>query len=72
MVEGSFAPNPDRNIARPHYPTSAKSGFLTDDYIEWANSVVAGLRGTSPWLEQEFDDVVDRAARSLVPPKADV
>jgi (p)ppGpp synthase/HD superfamily hydrolase len=42
------------------------------EYIEWANSVVAGLRGTSPWLEQEFDDAVDRAARSLVPPKADV
>jgi (p)ppGpp synthase/HD superfamily hydrolase len=42
------------------------------EYIEWANSVVAGLHGTSPWLEQEFDDAVERAARSLVPPKADV
>jgi hypothetical protein len=42
------------------------------EYIEWANSVVAGLRGTSPWLEQEFDDAVGRAARSFVPPKADV
>jgi (p)ppGpp synthase/HD superfamily hydrolase len=42
------------------------------EYIEWANSVVAGLRGTSPWLEQEFDDAAERAAQSLVPPTADV
>lgn len=26
---------------------------------------MAGLRGTSPWLEQQFDDAADRAVRSL-------
>ena len=25
------------------------------EYVEWAKSVVAGLRGTSPWLEQQFN-----------------
>jgi (p)ppGpp synthase/HD superfamily hydrolase len=34
-------------------------------YIEWAKQVVAGLRGTSPWLEQQFDDAAERAMRSL-------
>ena len=24
-------------------------------YVEWAQAVVAGLRGTDPWLEAEFD-----------------
>ena len=32
MVEGSLAPNPDRNIARLHHSISAQSGLLTDDY----------------------------------------
>jgi (p)ppGpp synthase/HD superfamily hydrolase len=31
------------------------------EYIDWAKSVVAGLRGTSPWLEQQFDDAAERA-----------
>ncbi len=35
------------------------------EYIDWAKSVVAGLRGTSPWLEQQFDDAAERAMRSL-------
>ena len=35
------------------------------EYIEWAKSVVAGLRGTSPWLEQQFDEAVAAAERSL-------
>jgi (p)ppGpp synthase/HD superfamily hydrolase len=26
------------------------------EYIDWAKQVVAGLRDTSPWLEQQFDD----------------
>jgi (p)ppGpp synthase/HD superfamily hydrolase len=37
------------------------------DYIDWAKKVVAGLRGTSPWLEQQFDEAVERAVQSLNP-----
>jgi (p)ppGpp synthase/HD superfamily hydrolase len=37
------------------------------DYIDWAKKVVAGLRGTSPWLEQQFDEAADRAVRALDP-----
>jgi (p)ppGpp synthase/HD superfamily hydrolase len=40
------------------------------EYIEWARRVVAGLRGTSASLEQQFDDVAERAMRSLGPPGA--
>jgi (p)ppGpp synthase/HD superfamily hydrolase len=35
------------------------------EYVEWAKQVVAGLRGTSPWLEQQFDDAAERAVRSV-------
>jgi (p)ppGpp synthase/HD superfamily hydrolase len=35
------------------------------EYIGWAKQVVAGLRGTSPWLEQQFDEAAERALRSL-------
>jgi (p)ppGpp synthase/HD superfamily hydrolase len=42
------------------------------EYIQWAEEVVAGLRGTSPWLEQQFDDAVDRAVQSINPPMASV
>jgi (p)ppGpp synthase/HD superfamily hydrolase len=38
------------------------------EYVEWAKSVVAGLRGTSPWLEQQFDEAVDQAVRSVGSP----
>jgi (p)ppGpp synthase/HD superfamily hydrolase len=41
------------------------------EYIEWAKNVVAGLRGISPWLEQQFDAAVAAAERSLNPPLAD-
>jgi len=37
------------------------------EYVAWAKRVVAGLRGTSPWLEQQFDEAVDQAVRSLDP-----
>jgi (p)ppGpp synthase/HD superfamily hydrolase len=37
------------------------------EYIEWAKAVVAGLRGTSPWLEQRFDEAAAAAERSLNP-----
>jgi (p)ppGpp synthase/HD superfamily hydrolase len=42
------------------------------EYIEWAKEVVAGLRGTSPWLEQQFDEAGDQAMRSLNPTVAGV
>jgi hypothetical protein len=42
------------------------------EYIDWAKEVVEGLRGTSPWLEQQFDDAADQAVRSLNPPMAGV
>jgi (p)ppGpp synthase/HD superfamily hydrolase len=35
------------------------------EYIEWAKAVVAGLRGTSPWLEQQFDEAAIAAEQSL-------
>jgi (p)ppGpp synthase/HD superfamily hydrolase len=35
------------------------------EYIEWANAVVSGLRGTSPWLEQKFDEAAIAAEQSL-------
>jgi hypothetical protein len=33
------------------------------EYIEWAKSVVAGVRGVSPWLEQRLDDAVEQAVQ---------
>jgi len=42
------------------------------EYIDSSKSVVAGLRGTSPWLEQQFDEAAERAARSLNPSGASV
>src|SRR5947209_4492407 len=35
------------------------------EYVEWGKSVVAGLRGTSPWLEAQFDEAVEQAVRSI-------
>jgi hypothetical protein len=40
------------------------------EYIEWAKNVVVGLRGMSPWLEQQFDEAVAAAEQSLNPPMA--
>jgi (p)ppGpp synthase/HD superfamily hydrolase len=42
------------------------------EYVEWAKAVVAGLRGTSPWLERQFDEAVDRAVQSINLPTAGV
>jgi (p)ppGpp synthase/HD superfamily hydrolase len=42
------------------------------EYVDWAKQVVAGLRGTSPWLEQQFDDAVERAVQSVNPAVAGV
>jgi (p)ppGpp synthase/HD superfamily hydrolase len=35
------------------------------EYVDWAKSVVAGLRGISPWLERQFDEAAERAMQSL-------
>jgi len=35
------------------------------DYVEWVKDVVAGLRGTSPWLEDQFDEAAARAVASI-------
>jgi (p)ppGpp synthase/HD superfamily hydrolase len=32
------------------------------DYIRWAREVVAQIRGTSPWLEQQFDAAAKQAS----------
>jgi (p)ppGpp synthase/HD superfamily hydrolase len=42
------------------------------EYIDWAKRVVAGLRGVSPWLEEQFDRAADDAERSVavVTPRA--
>jgi (p)ppGpp synthase/HD superfamily hydrolase len=37
------------------------------EYVAWAKAVVAGLRCTSPWLEQQFEEAADQAMRSLDP-----
>ena len=34
-------------------------------YIDFAKQVVAGLRGASPWLEQQFDSADEEAERSI-------
>jgi (p)ppGpp synthase/HD superfamily hydrolase len=42
------------------------------EYISWAKNVVAELRGTSPWLEQQFDKAAIQAEQSIHPPLAGV
>jgi (p)ppGpp synthase/HD superfamily hydrolase len=36
------------------------------EYVEWARSVAAGLKGVSPWLEREFEAAAKEAERSTV------
>jgi (p)ppGpp synthase/HD superfamily hydrolase len=35
------------------------------DYIRWAGEVVAKIRGTSPWLEGQFNEAADHAEQSV-------
>jgi hypothetical protein len=35
------------------------------EYVDGATKVVAGIRGTSPWLEQQFDDASRNAEESV-------
>jgi (p)ppGpp synthase/HD superfamily hydrolase len=37
------------------------------EYVDWALAVAAGLRGVSPWLEQQLDDAAVAAQRSFTP-----
>ena len=32
------------------------------EYVQWAGAVVAQIRGTSPWLEQQFDAAASEAS----------
>jgi (p)ppGpp synthase/HD superfamily hydrolase len=34
------------------------------EYVRWAREVVAQVRGTSPWLEQRFDEAANHAEQS--------
>ena len=42
------------------------------EYVDWAKAVVAGLRGTSPWLEGQFDEAAKGAIRSVDPAVAGI
>jgi (p)ppGpp synthase/HD superfamily hydrolase len=35
------------------------------NYVGWAREVAAGLKGVSPWLEQQFDDAAAAAERTI-------
>jgi (p)ppGpp synthase/HD superfamily hydrolase len=35
------------------------------EYVAWAKKVIAGVRGTSPWLEQQFDDAAEQAVQAI-------
>jgi (p)ppGpp synthase/HD superfamily hydrolase len=37
------------------------------EYVEWALAVAQGLRGVSPWLEEQLDQAVAAARRSFTP-----
>src|ERR1035437_10952045 len=49
----TFSPSPEWSIRRRL------------EYIDWAKKVVAGLRGASPWLEEQFDRAAQDAERSI-------
>ena len=49
----AFSPSPDWSVKRRL------------EYIDWAKSVAAGLRGVSPWLEEQFDRAAEDAERSV-------
>lgn len=39
-------------------PPSEWSAARAEEYIEWSQAVVAGIRGTNAWLEHKFDEAV--------------
>ena len=34
------------------------------EYLDWARQVVAGCRGTNPWLESQFDEAAETLAQT--------
>jgi guanosine-3',5'-bis(diphosphate) 3'-pyrophosphohydrolase len=46
-------------------PAPAWSVKRKFDYIDWTKQAVARLRGTSPWLEEQFDRAAEEAERSI-------
>jgi len=53
VIDVAFAPAPDWSIERRR------------EYLDWAEAVVAGLRGCNENLEANFDDVVRQARAQL-------
>jgi (p)ppGpp synthase/HD superfamily hydrolase len=49
----TFSPSPDWSVKRRL------------EYIDWAKKVVTGLRGVSPWLDEQFDRAAGDAERSV-------
>jgi len=45
-------------------PTNEERTDLIE-YTDWAEQVVAGCRGGNPYLDEKFDDAVERARASL-------
>jgi (p)ppGpp synthase/HD superfamily hydrolase len=37
------------------------------EYVDWALAVAGGLRGVSPWLEEQLDQAAAAARRSVMP-----
>ena len=35
------------------------------EYLDWARSVAAGLRGANAWLEEQFDQAAAEAERAI-------
>jgi guanosine-3',5'-bis(diphosphate) 3'-pyrophosphohydrolase len=46
-------------------PPAAWSLDRRRDYLDWAEKVVAGMRGTAPRLEARFDDVLCRGRETI-------
>jgi guanosine-3',5'-bis(diphosphate) 3'-pyrophosphohydrolase len=51
----SASPSPDWSVKRRL------------EYVAWARDVVAGLRGASAWLEEQFDQAAEAAENSVRP-----
>ena len=62
LAMSSLRPGNVRAIADSPAPDWTAKRRL--DYVQWARDV-AGLRGTSLWLEQQFDEAAARAEASL-------
>jgi hypothetical protein len=49
----AFSPSPNWSVKRRL------------ECIDWAKNVAGGLRGVSPWLEEQFDRAAEEAERSV-------